>query len=97
MKVMRQLKNANILESARGPQGGYRISRSPEEVTLYEIVKVMEGDIFINKCTQDPNFCSRNATSYCEVHQLMHKLQKIVADTLKQYNVSEFLKSFHKE
>lgn len=97
MKVMRQLKNANILESARGPQGGYRISRSPKEITLYDVVRVMEGDIFINKCTQNPDFCSRNATGYCEVHQLMHRLQDIIAKTLKQYNISEFLESFNRE
>ena len=41
------LKGAGLVNSFRGAHGGYELSRAPEEITLLEIVKIMEGEIEI--------------------------------------------------
>jgi Rrf2 family protein len=42
-KILQILGHCGILESHRGPSGGFRLNRAPEEITLQEIVVAMEG------------------------------------------------------
>lgn len=39
------LRRAGILQSQRGVRGGYRFARSPAEVTVLEVVELLEGDL----------------------------------------------------
>jgi Rrf2 family protein len=44
VQILQQLKISGLVTSARGPQGGYRLNRRPDEVTLLDIVEAMGGD-----------------------------------------------------
>jgi Rrf2 family protein len=43
--ILRQLRNADILRSHRGPEGGWTLARPPEEVTVADIIRVLEGPL----------------------------------------------------
>ena len=44
-QILLSLKNAGILEAKRGVGGGYSLSRSPENISLGEIIRVVEGPL----------------------------------------------------
>jgi Rrf2 family protein len=44
VQILLQLKGASLVASLRGAAGGYRLARSPEEITLAEVIEVMDGD-----------------------------------------------------
>jgi Rrf2 family protein len=44
-QVLLELKSAGILESKKGQRGGYRLSRSPDKITLGEVVATVQGEI----------------------------------------------------
>ena len=48
--IMLDLKKAGLVKSARGPRGGYRLARAPEEISFGEIVRSMEGPIALVSC-----------------------------------------------
>lgn len=46
-KILQQLVKGKLLNSMKGPSGGYKLARPPEEITLIEIVEVIDGlDVF---------------------------------------------------
>lgn len=45
VQILTELRNGGLIVSRRGKQGGYALSRPPEEISLYDIVKVIEGDL----------------------------------------------------
>jgi Rrf2 family protein len=45
LKILQQLVRARILASERGPSGGFRLRRPPEEISLLEIIETLEGPI----------------------------------------------------
>lgn len=45
LKVLRPLVSARVLTSIKGPNGGYRLARSPADITLLEIVEAVDGPI----------------------------------------------------
>ena len=44
VQILLQLKGASLVASTRGASGGYRLARAPSEITLAEVIEVMEGD-----------------------------------------------------
>src|SRR5256885_8033277 len=48
--IMLDLKKAGLVKSARGPKGGYRLARAPDQISFGEIVRTMEGPIALVSC-----------------------------------------------
>jgi len=88
-KVAWKIKMAGFLESVQGPSGGYRISKNAADITLYDIVTAMEGDICINRCLDENGFCSRNATQTCPVRKALETLQNQMIDALKNVKIRD--------
>src|SRR4051812_1615508 len=45
LKILKPLVSARLLESLKGPNGGYRLARPPAKITLLEIVEAVESPI----------------------------------------------------
>lgn len=45
VQILSELRNGGLITSRRGKQGGYALARAPEDITLYDIVKLIEGDV----------------------------------------------------
>lgn len=51
-KHLQALSAAGIIEATRGPRGGYRLARSPAEITVLDVVQAIEGDEPAFRCTE---------------------------------------------
>ncbi len=49
-QIFQNLKRAGLLKSKRGPQGGYVLSRKPEEISVLDILKATEQDVLLVDC-----------------------------------------------
>lgn len=59
-QIVGLLSKAGLLRSGRGPQGGYRLARAPEEYTMGEILRLTEGNLAPVSCLEDrENQCER--------------------------------------
>ncbi|MDR3294720.1 MAG: Rrf2 family transcriptional regulator [Clostridiales Family XIII bacterium] len=92
MKVINQLKKGGFICSVQGCNGGYHLTEEAVKVSFYDIICLMEGEIHLNRCLASDRFCSRDATSYCEIHKTFQKLQDQLIDALKQQQVMDLWK-----
>ncbi len=54
------LSKYGLLQSVRGPQGGYRLAKKPTEYTVGEILRITEGDLAPVACLSQPrNLCPK--------------------------------------
>jgi Rrf2 family protein len=60
-KLVIPLRNAGIIRSARGARGGYELALSPDEISVFDIVEVLEGRSSLLECTDRPELCARAA------------------------------------
>jgi Rrf2 family protein len=58
-QIIRPLKEADYINSFRGAKGGHTLSKPPEEITVGEIVAVLEGGDTLIHCDRDPEDCER--------------------------------------
>jgi Rrf2 family cysteine metabolism transcriptional repressor len=51
-QILHKLGKAGLIESVRGPSGGYLLGRKPQELTIGDIVRVLEGPIALSHCLE---------------------------------------------
>src|SRR6202050_366229 len=56
-KLLKELQRAGMVISSRGSQGGYRLARSPEQITAAQILDIFEGPIAITECSGASSQC----------------------------------------
>jgi FeS assembly SUF system regulator len=58
-KILRSLARGGILTSHRGVSGGYSLNREPEEMSVAEVIRALEGPISMVQCGADPGACEQ--------------------------------------
>lgn len=87
-QVMATLKCAGLVDSVRGPRGGYMLSRPPEQISLSEVIVAVEGPINVMECiTESSTEC--DAVPICVIRDVWSDVQKAVLDTLKATNLRD--------
>ena len=63
-QLIGELRRAGLVEGVRGLHGGYRLTRRPDQITVGEVYRVLEGAIAPVECTAEdylPHSCEREA------------------------------------
>ena len=55
-QILKPLKQQGVTSSVRGAAGGHRLARDASEITLAEVVKIMEGDLALAHCCADKDY-----------------------------------------
>ncbi len=59
-QIIIPLKNAEYVKSVRGPKGGHLLAKPPQDITVGEVVALLEGGIKLTRCTANPEMCQRS-------------------------------------
>ena len=94
MKYLEQiagtLAKAGLLKSGRGAQGGYRLTRAPEEYTVGDILRLTEGNLAPVTCLEGPeNQCSR--CGECATLDFWAGLYAAVNDYINRWTLADLL------
>jgi len=79
-RIIPDLVKAGLLKSYRGARGGVILSRSPEEITILNVIESTDGPVTLNRCTAFPSECDRD--NICPIHTLWQKVQADFNKTL---------------
>lgn len=85
------LRKAGLIKSIRGAQGGYVLSRAPEEITVDEIMEVLEGPIEISTCLGDDG-C--NNMDCCATRLLWVKIKDSIDSVLKSTTLKDIVDDY---
>ncbi|MBO4384568.1 MAG: Rrf2 family transcriptional regulator [Clostridia bacterium] len=87
-QLIASLKKAGILESVRGSAGGYTLSRPPEEISVGEVLRALEGTTALIECVGTEGTDCGNVCS-CSARPLWLKLQKRIDDVLNTTTIKD--------
>lgn len=76
-QLVRLLKKAALLESVRGAQGGYRLARSADRISVGEVLRVLEGEIQPDHCTPQGQ-CPHVGGDICHAHIVLRRIHKSI-------------------
>ena len=87
-QLLRSLKKSGVVETARGATGGYWLSRAPEEITVQEVLNVLEGNTALTDCVGAAAKGCENAC-VCSARPLFLKLQNKINDVLSATSIRD--------
>lgn len=88
------LKAAGVVKSVRGARGGYLLAKDPAVINLLDVVKVLEGPLYLVECVSDPSQCSRSGG--CAVRELWQEMSQLVGDFLSRKNLAQLVEQHHR-
>lgn len=89
-KIAQQLAKGGMIEIKQGARGGYVLIRDPATLTLLEVVEALIGEISLNGCVADADFCRSSAN--CAVNRVWTKASNQLRETLAGVTFADLLK-----
>ncbi|MBQ1821573.1 MAG: Rrf2 family transcriptional regulator [Clostridia bacterium] len=87
-QLMRSLKNAGLVSTARGKTGGYLLTKEPSEISVGEVLRALEGSTDVVDCVgSEANVCENACT--CSARPLFLKLQSRINAVLDETTIGE--------
>jgi Rrf2 family protein len=90
-QLMMQLKRSRLVKSVRGAQGGYILAKKPEDITVGEVFRALEGPIAPVACVSEnfPDECGR--FEGCATRVVWEDVRNKVAEVLDSYTLAKLL------
>ena len=80
-KVLQNLARKGILESQRGRQGGFRLAESPDDITVFDVVRELDDIRSLETCVMGEASCSDDTA--CPLHGLWKGIRDRFVDSLQ--------------
>ncbi len=90
-KILQRLAKAGLLHSVHGINGGYTLERSAAEISAYEVIRAIEGPLFITSCITVRGECDQ--TERCTIREPLRKVNQSLEDVLKKIKISEMIEA----
>lgn len=90
LKILRKIVQSGIIKSYRGVNGGYVLNKAPSEITLKDVIEVIDGKIAINKCMEESGICRNDGV--CRIQKQLYRVQKVLSEELEKITFEDILK-----
>jgi len=92
-RILAELVSQRLLNSTAGPNGGYRLTRPPEDITLLEIIEPLEHLLAPEQCILRGGPCDWSES--CPIHDTWCRAQKAFANTLDAATLDQLARIDH--
>lgn len=94
--ILLSLKNAGLIGSRRGTHGGVYLIKSPREITLGQIIRLLDGPLAPIACVSQTAYqkcrdCPYAATATCPIQRIMLNVRNAIASVLDHYSLEDFV------
>lgn len=96
-QILHKLGKAGLIDSVRGPAGGYLLARQPSELTIGDIVRVLEGPIALSHCLEPGESAECYQADDCVARMVWAKVGAKIEEALDSISFNDLLQRNQKE
>lgn len=89
-KLLKILSGHQIVTSARGAEGGYKLAKRPEEISVTSIIQAIEGPLGVTECALLNHACSQ--IKACGVQTHWQKINEVIVKALSELSLADMSK-----
>ena len=89
-QILLLLKNSDLIIGIRGPNGGYKLATSPENIMISDIVNIVEGRMEAKGCVSKSGSCT-GVSGRCMTHDLWDELSRHIELFLGQISLRDII------
>ena len=86
-KILQRLAKAGMLVSHHGTNGGYALAREAKFITAFEVIKVIDGELFLTSCSTHKGECHQS--SKCNVKEPLRKVNDSIHSVLMKISIAD--------
>lgn len=92
-KILQSLAKQKILKSTKGPHGGFGLGRKAGDISLYDIVLIIDGDDVFSNCLIGMKLCKSNDNNghACPVHEKYHLIRRQMTEFFKGETIEKII------
>jgi FeS assembly SUF system regulator len=88
-KLLKQLLGSKLLVSHRGVKGGYSLAKTPQEISITDVIAAIEGPMALTECSTDFSEC--NLESCCPIKTNQQIINKAVQGVLERITLADLI------
>lgn len=88
-KVLKALAREGLLVSQRGAKGGYSLAREPRDLSVAEMIRVLEGPLALTDCAIGPALCEHERG--CAVREPWQQISRVVEQALDDITLADLV------
>lgn len=88
-KILQTLTRAGLLTSHAGTNGGYALARPASEITAFEVIRAIDGPLFITSCITIHGTCDLD--SHCTIKEPLRKVNDSIKDLLSGIRIADLI------
>jgi Rrf2 family protein len=88
-KILQTLAKAGILVSHAGTNGGYALARPASEISAFEVIRAIDGPLFITSCITIHGTC--DLAGHCTIKEPLRKVNDSITGLLSQLYISDLI------
>jgi len=86
-KILQRLAKAGLLHSQHGINGGYTLARDPGTITAFEVIRAIDGPLFITSCVTVRGECDQ--TDRCSIREPLRRVSHSIEEVLRRLTILE--------
>jgi Rrf2 family protein len=86
-KILQRLVKAGLLHSQHGTNGGYTLARDARTITAFEVIRVIDGPLFITSCVTVRGECDQSER--CTIREPLRRVNHSIEEVLKRISISQ--------
>ena len=90
-QILHRLRQAGLVASHRGPRGGYALSRSPSDISVWDVLIATEGETFRLLCETKPIQEQCGVIAPCALQRVWSEVRVAVDQVLKHHSIASLL------
>ena len=87
--IMIDLRKAGLVESTRGPTGGYRLAHKPEDITMGQALRSLEGEVSLIDCITELGFTQCSISLRCRMRKVWMEANTAVMAVLDRTTIAD--------
>lgn len=92
LKILHKLVQGDVVSSFKGINGGYQLKRSPEKITLKDVIELIDGPIAIVRCLESAESCALNKDkTSCIYHHIFDTISIDLAMKLSKISIQDVI------
>ncbi|CAB1243345.1 RrF2 family transcriptional regulator [Clostridium sp. MT-14] len=94
-QLFSSLRKSNLIKSIRGAQGGYILNREPKDITIADIMGVLEGPVEISDCIDENSESSCSRIDCCATRLLWSKIKESIDQVMKFTTLQDMVDDYN--
>lgn len=90
-KILQRLQKAGLVRSCMGARGGFEVSRHPSQISVMDVIGVMQGPVRLNRCLSSPKACTRHGS--CPIKDRLTVVQRTLDGLLASTTLQDCMDS----